>query len=312
MIEKVSIRNWQSLRAVDLDLGRFTVIVGASSSGKTALMRALRAVASNVRGAGAITRGAKAAAITVHTHEHIVTLERTEAAGLYRVVTLATGEEQVFTKLAGGVPQAVTDALGIAPVPATGTSVNFAGQFDRPFLLDDSGANVARELGELTNVTTILQAVREANRRRASFAATLKTREADLVNLREQATSFAGLRARLAACERAEQIAGHATDLAGRIERLRKATDTLAVAESVLTRSRVPGVPADTAMLAAHARLVAYRGLLRDWMTANNAMAASGAAVDQAAAAETRLHDELHTTLVAAGTCPTCQRPIQP
>lgn len=310
MLEKIAVRNFQSLRAVDLDLGRFTVIVGASSSGKTALMRALRAVASNLRGGGSITRGAKSAAITVHTSDHIVTLERTETSGLYRVITLATGTEQTYTKLAGAVPETVTRALGVDPVPTTGTSVNFAGQFDRPFLLDDSGANVARELGELTNVTTILHAVREANRRRNTYAATLKTREADLSALREQARTFTDLPTRLAACERAQAAEQAAQDIAGRIERLRKATDTLAVAEAVLTRLVLRPVPDATALLSAHNRLNTYHGLLRTISTATAATTAATTTAEQATATEIHLHTELHTTLVAAGTCPTCLRPV--
>ncbi len=312
MIGRVTVDNWQSLRSIDLELGRFTVIVGPSSSGKTALIRALRALASNVRGGGQITRGAKAAAVTVYTDRFKVTLERSESSGLYRIVDLATGAEQVFTKLAGGVPEAVTAALGIQPAPTNGASINFAGQFDRPYLLDDSGAAVARVLGELTNVTTIFEAVREANRRRTAFAALLRTRTDDLAALRAQAAGYATLPARMAVCADAEKRAETAVQLQDQIRRLRRATDTLAVAEGVLARHQaLPGVPADAGMLAAKARLDAYKTLLRTWIEGANRTAAATAAIDQAAADESALHDELHALLVAAGTCPTCQQPVE-
>lgn len=311
MIERVEIRNWQSLRSVDLDFGRFTVIVGASSSGKTAVMRALRAVASNTRRSDTITRGAKSAALTVYTAAHAVTLERTETTSTYRIVDLATGKEEPFPKLYGGVPEAVTAALGIEPVPANGTSVSVAGQFDKPYLLDESGAAVARVLGALTNVTTIFEAVREGIRRRHAAAATLKTREADLARLQEQAKQFATLPTRLATCDAAEATAQRAGTLTEQLTRLRRGIDTLAVAEAVLDRSSVlPTVPADTALLAAQARRDAYRTLVRSWISATNNETAASAAVDQATADETALQAELDELLAAAGTCPVCNQPV--
>src|SRR3954469_16106248 len=130
MLTHIAIRNFQSLRQVDLELGTFTVIVGPSSSGKSALMRAFKAVASNVRGSGMITRGQSQMAISYQTDTFTVTLERTEKAGLYRIANTHGGETN-FTKLNGEVPQQVTSALRLEPVPVNGTSVNFASQFDK-------------------------------------------------------------------------------------------------------------------------------------------------------------------------------------
>ena len=47
MIERVHIQGFQSLADVDLELGGFTVIQGKSNSGKSAFIRALRAVVTN-------------------------------------------------------------------------------------------------------------------------------------------------------------------------------------------------------------------------------------------------------------------------
>jgi DNA repair protein SbcC/Rad50 len=309
-VKSVSIRNFQSLAKVDLDLGRFTVIVGPSSSGKSAFIRACKAIASNMRGAGNITRGAKAAAITVRTGTHVVTLERTETGGKYRVVG-PTDAEASYTKLNQGVPDDVTRALGIAPVPANSMSANFAGQFDPPFLLRESGATVARTLGELTNVDRIFEAVREANRRRNTFTAALHTREADLAVVRERMAEFVGLPARLRRLDEAEQTAETCQSLAGRAHRLRQATETLEVAEAVLARTReLPPVPSTTAVDAAEARLAAFKGLLKDWLAHTKLAADWQAEAGQLAGTEHGLHEELHATLTAAGHCPTCGRTI--
>lgn len=311
MINRVAISNWQSLRAVDLSLGRFTVIVGASNSGKTALIRALRAAANNTRRRGNITRGAKTATIAVHTDAAVVILERTETSSTYSVAGAAGdtvtdgGARLTFTKLAGGVPEQVSAALGIPPA-AAGQSLHIAGQFDPPFLVDESGAAVARTLGDLTNVTTLFEAVREANRRRNALAGTLKTRQADLDATRAAARTFATLPAQLTAVEVAEQAAAGAQRLAERIGRLRRAADSLQVAETVLTRAAVPAVPADDALLAAAARRARFLTLLRELRSATTSATAATAAVDQADADVAALHDELHAALAAAGTCPTC------
>jgi exonuclease SbcC len=310
VIERLDIHNWQSLRSVELELGRLTVIVGPSSSGKTALMRAVRALASNVRGAGSITRGQKACAVTARTGEQQITLERSETAGCYRLVDLASGQERTYTKLAGAVPEPVTAALGIDPIPTNGTSLHFAGQFDRPYLLDDSGATVARVLGELTNVTRLFDAVREANRRRNAQAATLRVREADLADLQQRAAAFASHPHRLAVCDRAEQLADHTQTLAGRVERLRVALSTLDIADAALARTEHPApVPTDDAVQAAAGRLASYRTLVRTWVSANHAITAATAAVQQTTQAEADGHHQLHAALQAAGTCPTCGRP---
>lgn len=311
MLERVEIHGWQSLRSATLELGRFTVIVGASSSGKSALIRALRAVSSNMRGSGQITRGAKKAAITVRTDRHVVTLERAETSGCYRIVDTATGAEQVFTKLAGQVPDEVTAALRIAPTPTGGTSINFAGQFDRPYLLDESGATVARVLGELTNITTIFEAVREANRRRNDHAATLRTRQVDVDRLRGQLGRFTNLPTRLALCENAETTARAAQDTASRIKRLRWATDTLTAAEAVLARqAALPEVPDPAGVLDTASRLTRCTALLRALVTATTRAAAAHAAIGDHSAAEATLHQQLHDTLTTAGMCPTCLRPV--
>lgn len=316
MIERVSIRNWQSLVALDLELARFTVIVGPSSSGKSAFMRALRAVASNVSGTDKITRGQKNAAISVATGEATVTLEYGKFAsdtvpGWYYRLLPAGGKEQIYTKLNRAVPAQVTAALRIDPVPVKGASINFAGQHDPPFLLQDSGAAVARTLGELTGVDRLFEAGREAVRRRNGLAATLRTREADLAELTAQAHRFAGLPQRVQAMREAEAVTEAAARLDDRINRLQGALDQLTVAEAALSRSALPEVPTDAAVQAAQQRLGAVTTLLRQW--ADHAQAASrwDHEVGEFEMVEDHLHHELGTALTALGTCPTCNQPMR-
>ncbi len=307
----MSIRNWQSLRAVDLTLGRLTVIVGPSSSGKSALMRAFRAIASNATGAHAVTRGATAAAITVRTDTGSVTLEYARGAWRYRLVD--GKREAEYTKLNRSVPEAVTDALRINPVPTGGTSLNFASQFDKPYLLTDSGSLVARQLGELTNVDTVYSAVREANRRKATTAATLKTRTADLERVTADQASFNGLEQRIGFCDRAERRAEFAQQLVATTSRLTAAIDTLEIAENVLARTAdLPDLPDITATDQANARLADFRDLVRESARADAEVRRREQDVAAAIEQETALADEHQRILVTLGSCPTCGQTITP
>jgi energy-coupling factor transporter ATP-binding protein EcfA2 len=308
VLRALTVRNWQSLRQLDLAPGRFTVIVGASSSGKSALVRALRAVASNVSGTSAITRGADAAAITVHTAHARITLAYSRGAWRYHLV-LDSGEEKEYTKLNRSVPPEITSALGIAPVPTGGVSRSFAGQFDPPYLLVDSGATVARALGELTNVNTIYAAVREANRRRAAALAALACKQADLDKLTREAASFAGLPARLQRCEEAESRLARAARLADQVRRLHTITVTLHDAQVRLGKIRqLPPPPQDTRVTAAQQRLHRLQSLLRAQIGAVRTAHACAEDARTAQATEASLRDQLAQTLLRAGVCPTCQR----
>lgn len=309
MIEQICIRNWQSLRKLDLTLGRFTVIVGASSSGKSALVRAVKALASNVRGTSQITRGATTSAITVHTGKAIVTLEH--LSGSWRYSTVHAGQEETYTKLAGAVPPEVTRLLGINPVPSGGVSLNIAGQFDGPFMLTDSGSVVARTLGELTNLDVILSAVREANRRRTGAAATLKTREADLAQAKTQLRRYAGLHTRTAACHAAEEALIRAHNLAERVNTLQKLLQAHEMASTVLAaKQQLPELPDLAQLEAHHGRYRRFTALLREAQTAGQALVRHIEAVRQATAGEAQAAESVRYALVAAGQCPTCGQPV--
>lgn len=314
MIEHIAIRHWQSLANVDLELARFTVIVGPSSSGKSALMRALRAVASNVSGTDKITRGQKNAAITVRTGEAIVTLEygrfsNDTAPGWFYRLTPAGGKEQVYTKLNRAVPEQITAALRIDPVPSKGVSINFAGQHDGPYLLGDTGASVARVLGELTGVDRIFDASREALRIRNSLAGTLRTREADLVELTAQAHEFADLPVRVTALREAEAQAENIACRQDQLDRLGKAIDQLNIAERVLAQAVLPQVPSMEAVEAAQKRLDSFTALWRIWADRKHSADQWDTEAAEQLMLEHHLEHELEEALQRAGVCPTCGRP---
>lgn len=301
----ISVRGFQSLRKVDLDLGTFTVIVGPSSSGKSAVIRAFRALASNVRGSGVITRGLKQMAITATLDDGLkVTLERGERSSAYRLT--GDGDHQ-FTKLAGEVPELVTKALRLDPGP---DSINFAGQFDKPYLLDESGATVARQLAELTNVNAIFEAVRAANKIRANALSTLKTRRADLADIKTDLAEFTGLSAQLKALTLVQTLNEQRTALLSRLGRLETSIRTLRATEAALEKYKPFYLPDVTGLLDAVDRV----------RTLNTATVTLRAQQTQVTDCHRRVvHEQqrvaiaernLAETLKAAGVCPTCNQRI--
>ena len=70
---------------------------------------------------------------------------------------------------------------------------NFSFQFDRPFLLAETGSRAAQVVGSLTNITLLHEAIREANRRRQEATQRLKIRQSDVEQFLSQADDFADL-----------------------------------------------------------------------------------------------------------------------
>ena len=156
MLNHVSIKNFQSLRNVELELGKFTVILGESGCGKSAFIRAALKLSRNDAVAG-ISSGegwshlppkVANAEVTLDVDGHTVKWIKGKSNS-YVI------DGQPLHKVGRSCPDEVQDILKMRELTFDGTDryhLNFAQQFDMPFLLDDSGSKVAKILGEITNV----------------------------------------------------------------------------------------------------------------------------------------------------------------
>lgn len=250
MLQSIEVRNYQSLHHVSLELAPLTVIVGPSSSGKSAFGRAVRMIASNARGDSFITHGETVCTVTAITERGRITLRKGKEDSYVLVPHPDQPDsgvehpdlslQRTFTKLAGAVPEEVTEFLGIPPKEA----INFAGQFDRPYLLDDTGNAVARTLGDLTNVTMVFEAAREGRRLGLNHSSTLKTRRSDLAADEARVDDYRGLKAQREALDRAEEGIQRAGALRARLERLDHLTESLRTAAATLKDIQdLPTVP---------------------------------------------------------------------
>jgi len=316
MLKLLEIENYQSLRKLRLPLGRLTVITGRTGSGKTAVLRAARLLAFNARGTDYITRGQKSCSVRLEDDEfpqpHIAIARGGRGGDSYtveRAVPVPAGgygrSGGKFTKLNGQVPPQVAELLRLSPL-------NFASQFDQPYLLGSSAGEVARTLGELTNVTTIFKAAGEANRRKQRLAGQLKDQEAELERLREQARGFAGLRQRREAAQQAQAALAAAQGLQARADRLRLLLGQQALAQEALAAAgaavrEVPSLEAAEAACGWHARL---QSLMLQAESLQAECLAASSAVDTDRLGVQNLEREHRRLLEEAGVCPVCGQAV--
>jgi prefoldin subunit 5 len=128
---KVTARNFQSWKALDLSVKGFTVIVGPSDRGKSAIIRALCGILRNEVGANHISWWSKETSVTLEP-EGQETIELTRNA---KTVNYKIGDEE-FSKLNGGLPPVIAD-MRCNEVDINGVKLDpvFADQFDDQFML---------------------------------------------------------------------------------------------------------------------------------------------------------------------------------
>lgn len=314
MLNTLTVKHFQSLHDVTLDLAPFTVIVGPSSSGKSALTRALKTLAANQRGTKFIEHRQKSCLITAENDTHRISLKRSTGTtgNEYRVESL-DGQERPsdgrYTKLSGTTPEEVSKALRLAPTVDSW----HAGQFDGPYLLSDTGGEVARTLGALTNVGVIFEAARESNRRRQAAAATLKTREADLASIKNRAKDFSTLKQRKAAVTRAEAALEEFLQAERALADLDSEWESLKAGAAALKETRAALQGHAASLDAALAALNEAEALEEVWDAYTQARSDHQAAEEAAAKADQDLEAaeaEYQQALHDMGQCPTCGQDV--
>lgn len=319
MISEIEVQHFQSLRSLRVRLGWFTVLTGPSSTGKSGFLRAVRLVAFNARGTSFITRGEKACRVTmrgeddelarpdedvIRSRQWQVTINR----GTKDSYQVGRGQELVpdsYTKLAGKVPEPVVAVLRL-------DAINFAGQFDPPYLLDATGGDVARVLGRLTNVTLLQKAAQEANRRRLRAASDLRVRKEDVEELTRQAEQYATLPAEGQAVAGAEEALGRLRDRTRERERLDLLITSWELAVTRLELHRVVPEPPSLAPLEeANGRLLRFRHLTDVLDNCNRAVQSAVIQERDAVAALHRATVALEEYQAQWGLCPLCGNPIR-
>ena len=314
MLTRAEIRHFQSLAHADVPLGPFTVITGPTGVGKSGFIRALRLLAFNGRGAARdVSTGAKSCSVTAGDGRLVFRIIRSRGRGVneYQVARLvptpeAGGEGWAgtrYTKLEGKVPLQAAEELGL-------TALNFASQLDPPFLLTVPGTELARALGELTNVSLVLNAAASAGRVRKSLDRDLATATAALGGLTAEAQQYAGLAGRRNAVRTAEEALGRHQAAARRLDRLRALAGRLSAAEGAYQAAADEAARQAPPSLARldelTSRLARLRQLAGAVAVADAGVISRARDAEQAAAACTLAEETLRSALHEAGQCPVC------
>lgn len=311
-LTRIDIADYQSLAKATIPVGKLTAVTGPSGSGKSSVRRAALLAAQNARGVDYIRRGTARTAVVLSFEgpdgPFSVAIRRTAAGrgDLYRVTRPGCAPQE-YTKLSGGVPDKVAELLRLGPL-------NFVGQLDPPYLLSATGTDVARTLGELTNVSLVLRAAAEAGRRRKGFDRDAKNADARVEALRAEEEGFFNLPAQLDAIRQAADGADHMAvmearlvRLGGLIRRMTELAEKLARAQAAAQRAAPPDLGPLERGLAKYQRLQA----LADRMEQADAdLALAQEKARTAAEREQQAHAALHEALVTAGECPVCGQAV--
>lgn len=156
MFTRLAVKDYQSVAEADIELAPFTVVVGRNRSGKTALLRALRALIFNQSGSGFIRRGQSSCEVEVDTAEgDTIGWKKTKTTAAY------TLNDRTFSKMAGSVPEDIADALGVRAIEVD-NSLTLTPQLARNtellFLIDKSAGQIARALAKMTKLDIVVKA----------------------------------------------------------------------------------------------------------------------------------------------------------
>lgn len=165
----VIVRNFQSLKEAKIQISGFTLIVGESSQGKSAFLRALYAATNNRFKIGQVRNGTDFAEIKVRysKDEPILIVKRSPTGS-----PLMKFNDKVYTKLGRSLPKEIEDYnnFGTLEVGNDTYSLNFHDQFSKPLLLEFSQKKVmellsaSKSIDDLNKVHYSLSKKREQNR----------------------------------------------------------------------------------------------------------------------------------------------------
>lgn len=209
MITKAEIKNFQSLKDVTLEFGRVTSIIGDSDQGKSAFVRALRALVLNRTSESLMHKKKGPLSVKLFTDDgHTVEIERANGkSAIYKI------DGKLFVKTGKDIPDEVGDLLHLREykvdkderiLPCIQT------QLGPQFLIQHTDAVVSKTIGRISNVSIVFSAIRKA--------------QADILSSQQD---VATLQAQVAATERDLLPLATVEDRETAISALRVASDSL-------------------------------------------------------------------------------------
>ena len=184
-LSKIEVNDFQSIEKTSLEFkerpsgGSITTIVGASSAGKSALLRAANLWARNSSSVPVRIQSKKNATVKISgvVGEHTVSVERGKSLSTYKI------DDTTYSKAGTVAPEAVQKTLNLF---SSSPELHFAFQFDPPYLLSETGTTISSVLGYLTQASVLRDAMKEGNRRSLAAKRLVSTRREDVQRISTQ------------------------------------------------------------------------------------------------------------------------------
>ena len=193
MIKKVTLKDFQIHKNLELEFDKFTTLTGGSNGGKSAVLRAIIGLVRNDSPASYVRYGQKTLSVTIEFDDHQkVEWIKGEGTNKY-ILTNAEGVARTFDKVGKEAPEEVRDLLKLGPVAVKGSDkeyINFHSQLEAPFLISATPGSVAKLFGELTSASQLYTAVGEGNRLVRSTNSLKSTRKTDLDSAKESLDDY--------------------------------------------------------------------------------------------------------------------------
>ena len=217
MIRNLFLQDFQSHEKTTLELGQYTVLVGPSSSGKSAVVRALKMLSLGGSLAKYVRAGSSEAKIAVRMDDSLVA----RSGSSYLVSFSDRPDESLsFSKCGLEVPQQVREQLGLS-------GINFSDQHSMPLLLSSSPSAVATELSDLTGTSKLQESVKIAEGVIRDIKAKIKESEQSVEQLKVKVESMKYVPNRLKELEKAKQLVGEARTLQASASNIKSVCETV-------------------------------------------------------------------------------------
>jgi DNA repair exonuclease SbcCD ATPase subunit len=181
MIQSIQIKNFQSHKNTTLEFSDgLNIVIGTSDCGKTAILRALRLLIWNRPGGDAYrSHWGGDTEITLTTENN--TISRGKGKENYYDL-----DKKHFVAMGTEVPKEIADALNIQ-------EINFARQFDQPFLLTSTPGEVASHWNSIAHLEKIDTSTKKVQSWINGLNQDIKTNEKDILKNQQELGQYAYL-----------------------------------------------------------------------------------------------------------------------
>lgn len=195
-IDKLILENFQTHKKTEIDFSKhFNVIVGASRTGKSSVVRALDFLFYNNWYEDYIRFGSDQVKITAKLSNG-KTIIREKSTKVSKILIIDGDKEQRFESFGFTLPQEVIDVIGVSPIEIEAKEpilANVSNQDDPLFLLYGTGTDRTKILSRLSGLHWIDFALKDLNKDRRTKATEVELLKEANASLKEKLKGFSNL-----------------------------------------------------------------------------------------------------------------------